>query len=94
MRRCILITVQVTGSNVSSVAEDEVMRMLILIRNFVPGYLQASLCSRPALITAEAAHCIVWVEVEVEGSSHCTSKLFHMGHLVLLILSMSSVVRC
>lgn len=39
MRGCILITVQVTGSNVSSVAEDEVMRMLILIRNFVPGYL-------------------------------------------------------
>ncbi|KAK9917019.1 hypothetical protein WJX75_000031 [Coccomyxa subellipsoidea] len=32
---------EVTGSNVSSVAEDEVMRMLILIRNFVPGYLQA-----------------------------------------------------
>lgn len=92
MRGCILITVQVTGSNVSSVAEDEVMRMLILIRNFVPGYLQASLCTSPLLVTAEAAHCIVWVEFK--GSSHCTSKLYHMGHLVLLILSMSSVVRC
>lgn len=33
---------QVTGSNVESVAEDEVMRMLILMRNFLPGYLQAS----------------------------------------------------
>ncbi|EIE20521.1 formate dehydrogenase [Coccomyxa subellipsoidea C-169] len=32
---------EVTGSNVESVAEDEVMRMLILMRNFVPGYLQA-----------------------------------------------------
>ena len=33
---------QVTGSNVESVAEDEIMRMLILMRNFLPGYLQAS----------------------------------------------------
>ncbi|KAK9917332.1 hypothetical protein WJX75_003190 [Coccomyxa subellipsoidea] len=31
---------EVTGSNVESVAEDEIMRMLILVRNFLPGYLQ------------------------------------------------------
>ena len=32
---------EVTGSNVVSVAEDELMRILILIRNFLPGYHQA-----------------------------------------------------
>jgi len=31
---------EVTGSNVVSVAEDELMRILILVRNFVPGYKQ------------------------------------------------------
>ncbi|KMZ56381.1 Formate dehydrogenase, mitochondrial [Zostera marina] len=31
---------EVTGSNVVSVAEDELMRILILVRNFIPGYLQ------------------------------------------------------
>ena len=34
--------VQVTGSNVESVAESEVMRILILMRNFIEGYKQAS----------------------------------------------------
>ena len=29
------------GSNVESVAEDEAMRCLILIRNFIEGYQQA-----------------------------------------------------
>ncbi len=33
---------QVTGSNVESVAESEVMRILILVRNFIEGYKQAS----------------------------------------------------
>ena len=33
---------QVTGSNVESVAESEVMRILILMRNFIEGYKQAS----------------------------------------------------
>jgi len=32
---------EVTGSNVVSVAEDELMRILILIRNFLPGYHQS-----------------------------------------------------
>ncbi|XP_021900164.1 formate dehydrogenase, mitochondrial [Carica papaya] len=35
-----LTVAEVTGSNVVSVAEDEVMRVLILMRNFVPGYQQ------------------------------------------------------
>ncbi|BBH00403.1 formate dehydrogenase [Prunus dulcis] len=32
-----LTVAEVTGSNVVSVAEDELMRILILVRNFVPG---------------------------------------------------------
>ena len=35
--------VQVTGCNVESVAESEVMRILILVRNFVEGYKQAGI---------------------------------------------------
>uniref|UniRef100_A0A1D1XKX2 Formate dehydrogenase, mitochondrial n=1 Tax=Anthurium amnicola TaxID=1678845 RepID=A0A1D1XKX2_9ARAE len=35
-----LTVAEVTGSNVVSVAEDELMRILILVRNFVPGYHQ------------------------------------------------------
>ncbi|CAA7036615.1 unnamed protein product [Microthlaspi erraticum] len=35
-----LTVAEVTGSNVVSVAEDELMRILILMRNFVPGYNQ------------------------------------------------------
>jgi hypothetical protein len=37
------IDMQVTGSNVESVAESEVMRILILVRNFVEGYKQVTL---------------------------------------------------
>ncbi|MCI14589.1 formate dehydrogenase 1 mitochondrial-like, partial [Trifolium medium] len=36
-----LTVAAVTGSNTVSVAEDELMRILILKRNFVPGYHQA-----------------------------------------------------
>ncbi|KAJ4960900.1 hypothetical protein NE237_020810 [Protea cynaroides] len=36
-----LTVAEVTGSNVVSVAEDELMRVLILVRNFIPGYHQA-----------------------------------------------------
>ncbi|KAI4350703.1 hypothetical protein L6164_005133 [Bauhinia variegata] len=36
-----LTVAEVTGSNVVSVAEDELMRILVLVRNFVPGYHQA-----------------------------------------------------
>ncbi|CAI0455965.1 unnamed protein product [Linum tenue] len=35
-----LTVAEVTGSNVVSVAEDELMRILILMRNFLPGYHQ------------------------------------------------------
>ncbi|GFY95984.1 formate dehydrogenase [Actinidia rufa] len=35
-----LTVAEVTGSNVVSVAEDELMRVLILTRNFLPGYHQ------------------------------------------------------
>uniref|UniRef100_A0A7I4B448 Formate dehydrogenase, mitochondrial n=1 Tax=Physcomitrium patens TaxID=3218 RepID=A0A7I4B448_PHYPA len=33
---------EVTGSNVTSVAEDEVLRILVLVRNFAPGWKQVS----------------------------------------------------
>ncbi|CAK8542273.1 unnamed protein product [Lathyrus sativus] len=36
-----LTVAEVTGSNTMSVAEDELMRILILVRNFVPGYHQS-----------------------------------------------------
>ncbi|KAK7266120.1 hypothetical protein RIF29_18760 [Crotalaria pallida] len=36
-----LTVAEVTGSNVVSVAEDELLRILILVRNFLPGYHQA-----------------------------------------------------
>ncbi|KAM0944263.1 putative formate dehydrogenase [Dioscorea sansibarensis] len=35
-----LTVAEVTGSNVVSVAEDELMRILVLVRNFLPGYHQ------------------------------------------------------
>ncbi|KAG7559363.1 D-isomer specific 2-hydroxyacid dehydrogenase NAD-binding domain [Arabidopsis thaliana x Arabidopsis arenosa] len=35
-----LTVAEVTGSNVVSVAEDELMRILLLMRNFLPGYNQ------------------------------------------------------
>ncbi|XP_077244071.1 formate dehydrogenase, mitochondrial-like [Tasmannia lanceolata] len=35
-----LTVAEVTGCNVVSVAEDELMRILILVRNFIPGYKQ------------------------------------------------------
>ncbi len=31
---------QIKGSNTSSVAEDEVLRILVLVRNFLPGWRQ------------------------------------------------------
>ncbi|KAL4368139.1 hypothetical protein GQ457_05G010480 [Hibiscus cannabinus] len=35
-----LTVAEITGSNVVSVAEDELMRILILVRNFLPGHHQ------------------------------------------------------
>ena len=35
-----LTMAEVTGSNTVSVAEDELLRILILLRNFLPGYQQ------------------------------------------------------
>ena len=37
------LVTQVTGCNVESVAESEVMRILLLVRNFVEGYRQVHL---------------------------------------------------
>ncbi|KAG6528877.1 hypothetical protein ZIOFF_011069 [Zingiber officinale] len=35
-----ITVVEISGSNAVSVAEDELMRILILVRNFLPGYRQ------------------------------------------------------
>ncbi len=43
------------GSNVESVAEDEAMRCLILIRNFVEGYQQARAAAAAALVCSARA---------------------------------------
>lgn len=49
------ILLQVTGSNVESVAESEVMRILILMRNFIEGYKQAS---APACTASACMHAL------------------------------------
>jgi formate dehydrogenase len=36
-----LTVAEVTGSNTVSVAEDQLMRILVLMRNFIPGHRQA-----------------------------------------------------
>jgi formate dehydrogenase len=36
-----LTVAEVTGSNTVSVAEDQLMRILVLMRNFIPGHQQA-----------------------------------------------------
>ena len=42
-----MTVMQVTGCNVESVAESEVMRILLLVRNFVEGYKQVCIpCQR------------------------------------------------
>ena len=45
---------QVTGCNVESVAESEVMRILILVRNFVEGYKQVPISRQQSPISHEA----------------------------------------
>ena len=47
------------GSNVESVAEDEAMRCLILIRNFMEGYQQARSHMSPSCIHVRSS-CQVW----------------------------------
>lgn len=32
----------IAGSNVTSVAEDEVLRLLVMVRNFAPGWKQVN----------------------------------------------------
>ena len=63
-----------TGSNVESVAEDEIMRMLILMRNFLPGYLQASSNRGPcASANAWRFTCNVTYPEILHGSDMLTS---------------------
>lgn len=61
MRERWALMFQVTGSNVESVAEDEIMRMLILVRNFLPGYLQAS------LMLPCQTHCLTAIPTQISS---------------------------
>lgn len=61
MRERWALMFQVTGSNVESVAEDEIMRMLILVRNFLPGYLQAR------FILPCQTHCLTAIATQISS---------------------------
>ncbi|XP_061348571.1 formate dehydrogenase, mitochondrial-like, partial [Gastrolobium bilobum] len=72
-----LTVAEVTGSNVVSVAEDELMRILILVRNFLPGYHQASTGEWNVAEVAHRAYDLV------EGKTVGTVGAGRTGRLLL-----------
>lgn len=71
-----LTVAEVTGSNVVSVAEDELMRILILVRNFLPGYHQ--------VITGEwDVAGIAYRAYDLEGKTVGTVGAGRIGKLLL-----------
>ncbi|GAB4849185.1 formate dehydrogenase (NAD+) [Ancistrocladus abbreviatus] len=71
-----LTVAEVTGSNVVSVAEDELMRILILVRNFVTGYHQ--------VINGEwNVAAIAYREYDLEGKTVGTVGAGRIGKLLL-----------
>ncbi|KAF2308548.1 hypothetical protein GH714_010491 [Hevea brasiliensis] len=71
-----LTVAEVTGSNVVSVAEDELMRILILVRNFLPGYHQ--------VITGEwNVAGIAYRAYDLEGKTVGTVGAGRIGRLLL-----------
>ncbi|KAL5704173.1 formate dehydrogenase [Ranunculus cassubicifolius] len=71
-----LTVAEVTGSNVVSVAEDELMRILILVRNFLPGYHQASSGEWNVAAIAHRAY-------DLEGKTIGTIGAGRIGKLLL-----------
>ncbi|XP_061348580.1 formate dehydrogenase, mitochondrial-like [Gastrolobium bilobum] len=71
-----LTVAEVTGSNVVSVAEDELMRILILVRNFLPAYHQAK---TGEWNVAEVAHRAY----DLEGKTVGTVGAGRIGRLLL-----------
>ncbi|GMY13381.1 formate dehydrogenase, mitochondrial [Fagus crenata] len=71
-----LTVAEVTGSNVVSVAEDELMRILVLVRNFLPGYHQA--------ISGEwNVAAIAYRSYDLEGKTVGTVGAGRIGKLLL-----------
>ncbi|KAL0288007.1 UNVERIFIED_CONTAM: Formate dehydrogenase, mitochondrial [Sesamum calycinum] len=71
-----LTVAEVTGSNVVSVAEDELMRILILVRNFLPGHHQ--------VINGEwNVAAIAYRAYDLEGKTVGTVGAGRIGRLLL-----------
>ncbi|GAB2229795.1 hypothetical protein Drorol1_Dr00014051 [Drosera rotundifolia] len=71
-----LTVAEVTGSNTVSVAEDELMRILILVRNFLPGYHQ--------VINGEwNVAAIAYRAYDLEGKTIGTVGAGRIGRLLL-----------
>lgn len=71
-----LTVAEVTGSNVVSVAEDELMRILILVRNFLPGYHQVITGDWNVAAIAHRAY-------DLEGKTVGTVGAGRIGRLLL-----------
>ncbi|KAL5702080.1 formate dehydrogenase [Ranunculus cassubicifolius] len=71
-----LTVAEVTGSNVVSVAEDELMRILILVRNFLPGYHQVGTGDWNVAAIAHRAY-------DLEGKTIGTIGAGRIGKLLL-----------
>ncbi|KAL6551496.1 formate dehydrogenase (NAD+) [Orobanche gracilis] len=71
-----LTVAEVTGSNVVSVAEDELMRILILVRNFLPGYHQVISGDWNVAAVAHRAY-------DLEGKTVGTVGAGRIGRLLL-----------
>ncbi|XP_022873455.1 formate dehydrogenase, mitochondrial [Olea europaea var. sylvestris] len=71
-----LTVAEVTGSNTVSVAEDELMRILILVRNFLPGYHQVTTGDWNVAAIAHRAY-------DLEGKTVGTVGAGRIGKLLL-----------
>lgn len=71
-----LTVAEVTGSNVVSVAEDELMRILILVRNFLPGHHQVITGDWNVAAIAHRAY-------DLEGKTVGTVGAGRIGRLLL-----------
>lgn len=71
-----------TGSNNTSVAEDEVMRILLLMRNFIPAYSQIKDKTWDVPKTAGNSWDLMGKTIGTEKSIWCTPKNFLLNGLV------------
>lgn len=71
-----LTVAEVTGSNTVSVAEDQLMRVLVLVRNFLPGHRQAAAGEWDVAGVAHRAH-------DLEGKTVGTVGAGRIGRLLL-----------